>query len=575
MSKETQKKIEGNKSKQIEKTFEKRNLKLRTRIYNDMIRRQKLNVKKLKTAPENAFISLKNVNKIYDNKVQAVYDFNLDIKEHEFIVLVGPSGCGKSTTLRMIAGLEDITYGDLFIDGVFANDLHHKDRDLAMVFQSYALYPHMNVRNNMAFGIKIRKVPTLKVDEKGQPLLGKNKKLIARLKKQSNSLKKNARLSENEEELKEVNSQISELQAAINYLENNDVEIYEEKHVSKDEIKNRVDEAAKILQIDEYLNRLPKTLSGGQKQRVALGRAIVRNAKVFLMDEPLSNLDAKLRITMRSEIVRLHNQLKATTIYVTHDQTEAMTMATRIVVMNQGYIQQIGTPSEIYNKPANLFVATFVGAPAMNLFKVKQGKDYVVFENGFELKLNKEVNELVKKFYQNEKQYQSDKLAKIDAAFIERTEQLKEIANIKEKLGEKNSLTDQEKLKKELIDAENNLLILEQANEARAYCLEMNKQLAEVNVNEPVNLIFGIRPEDIYTNKRILTDGAVSSEVSLPITFAELLGKEYYIHTEFADKNLIAKVYAQDQVEIGGKIELVFDLDKCHVFDPITQKIIF
>ena len=253
---------------------------------------------------DDAFVSLRHIDKIYDNNVQAVFDFNLDIKKHEFIVFVGPSGCGKSTTLRMIAGLEDITKGELYIDNELCNDKTPKDRDNAMVFQSYALYPHMSVYENMAFGLKLRRLP-------------------------------------------------------------------------KYEIDRRVHEAARILQIEEYLDRKPKALSGGQRQRVALGRAIVRNAKVFLMDEPLSNLDAKLRVQMRSEIIKLHNSLNATTIYVTHDQTEAMTMASRIVVMKLGRVQQIGSPIEIYNNPANLFVAGFIGSPAMNFFHV----DYSAEDN--------------------------------------------------------------------------------------------------------------------------------------------------------------------------------------------------
>ena len=243
-----------------------------------------------------ANLKLQNIDKVYDNNVQAVFDFNLDIEDKEFIVFVGPSGCGKSTTLRMIAGLEDITRGKLYIDDKLMNDIAPKDRDIAMVFQSYALYPHMSVYDNMAFGLKIKKT-------------------------------------------------------------------------DKAEIDKRVKEAAKILEIEQYLDRKPKALSGGQRQRVALGRAIVRNAKVFLMDEPLSNLDAKLRVQMRSEIIKLHERIGATTIYVTHDQTEAMTMASRIVVMKDGYIQQIGTPSQIYNNPANMFVASFVGAPATNFIR--------------------------------------------------------------------------------------------------------------------------------------------------------------------------------------------------------------
>ncbi|MBX9971827.1 ABC transporter ATP-binding protein [Cytobacillus firmus] len=250
-----------------------------------------------------AELKLDNIYKIYDNKVTAVEDFNLHIKDKEFIVFVGPSGCGKSTTLRMIAGLEEISKGDFYIDEKRVNDVPPKDRDIAMVFQNYALYPHMSVYDNMAFGLKLRKFP-------------------------------------------------------------------------KDEIDRRVKEAAKILGLEPYLDRKPKALSGGQRQRVALGRAIVRDAKVFLMDEPLSNLDAKLRVQMRAEIAKLHQRLQTTTIYVTHDQTEAMTMATRLVVMKDGVIQQVGAPKEVYEKPENVFVGGFIGSPAMNFFngKLEDGK---------------------------------------------------------------------------------------------------------------------------------------------------------------------------------------------------------
>jgi multiple sugar transport system ATP-binding protein len=240
-----------------------------------------------------ANIQLKNIYKRYSDTVTAVKDFNLDINDKEFIVFVGPSGCGKSTTLRMIAGLEEISEGDLIIGDKRVNEVAPKDRDIAMVFQNYALYPHMNVYDNMAFGLKLRKF-------------------------------------------------------------------------SKEEIKNRVNEAARILSIEPLLQRKPKELSGGQRQRVALGRAIVREPKVFLMDEPLSNLDAKLRVQMRAEITKLHQRLQTTMIYVTHDQTEAMTMADRIVIMKDGVIQQVGTPKELYDTPVNVFVGGFIGSPAMN-----------------------------------------------------------------------------------------------------------------------------------------------------------------------------------------------------------------
>ena len=246
-------------------------------------------------------VSLKNIYKIYDGGVTAVSDFNLEIADKEFIVLVGPSGCGKSTTLRMVAGLEEISKGELRIDDRLVNDVEPKDRDIAMVFQSYALYPHMTVRENMEFPLKLKKVPA-------------------------------------------------------------------------DEIKKRVDEAAEILGITQYLTRKPKALSGGQRQRVAIGRAIVREPKVLLMDEPLSNLDAKLRNQMRAEIIKLRQRINTTFVYVTHDQTEAMTLGDRIVIMKDGFVQQIGTPQEVFGNPCNIFVAGFIGTPQMNFFKAQLEK---------------------------------------------------------------------------------------------------------------------------------------------------------------------------------------------------------
>jgi len=278
-----------------------------------------------------ASLSLKNICKQYPNGVVAVKDFNLEVADREFIIFVGPSGCGKSTTLRMIAGLEEISSGELWIADRLVNDVEPKDRDIAMVFQNYALYPHMSVYDNMAFGLKLRKVP-------------------------------------------------------------------------KDQIEKDVREAAKILDIEHLLDRKPKALSGGQRQRVAMGRAIVRNPKVFLMDEPLSNLDAKLRVQMRIEISKLHVRLQTTIIYVTHDQTEAMTLGTRIVVMKDGLIQQVDTPQNLYDRPKNLFVAGFMGSPQMNLMdaviskkgtdvfatfgtnavKLPEGKAKKVIDGGFE-----------------------------------------------------------------------------------------------------------------------------------------------------------------------------------------------
>lgn len=271
-----------------------------------------------------AKVEFKNVCKRYENNVETIKNLDLEIQDKEFLVLVGPSGCGKSTILRMIAGLEEVTAGDVSIGERVVNDVHPKDRNIAMVFQSYALYPHMNVYDNMAFGLKMRKF-------------------------------------------------------------------------KKDEIDKRVQEAARILDLTEYLKRKPKQLSGGQRQRVALGRAIVRDPEVFLMDEPLSNLDAKLRVQMRSEIKKLHQKLQTTFIYVTHDQVEAMTMGDRIVILNGGIIQQIDTPENIYNKPENVFVGGFIGSPAMNFIEVE-----VVSENSIKIQdqyinVGNEVSEIIKR----------------------------------------------------------------------------------------------------------------------------------------------------------------------------------
>ena len=413
---------------------------------------------------EGAYVSLRHIDKVYDNNVQAVFDFNLDIKKHEFIVFVGPSGCGKSTTLRMIAGLEDITRGELYIDGEYSNDRTPKDRDIAMVFQSYALYPHMTVYNNMAFGLKIR-------------------------------------------------------------------------HLPKEEIKERVTEAAKILQIEEYLDRKPKALSGGQRQRVALGRAIVRNAKVFLMDEPLSNLDAKLRVQMRSEIVRLHESLGATTIYVTHDQTEAMTMASRIVVMKGGYIQQIGTPIEIYDHPSNLFVATFIGSPAMNILEGEY-EDGKIYLNGgkVEIALPRGTKTAHDTFYKEQIELANAKLAKLEE-----------------------ELSAKEKWDQALADKVENT-----KNEIASY---------EEALKGRHKVAYGIRPEDIHDVKE--DKEGLTSPVELTVNVAELLGHEYYIHTDFGGVDMVAKIPLSTPIHNGDKISLAFDSKKAHIFDLTSTKRIF
>lgn len=346
-----------------------------------------------------AHLKLKNINKIYDNNVQAVFDFNLEIHDKEFIVFVGPSGCGKSTTLRMIAGLEDITSGELYVDGELMNDILPKDRDMSMVFQSYALYPHMTVYKNMAFGLKLRKIPSNVYDKNGKQVFTFNKEKVKELKREIVNLNKNLKKASEEESVNLISS-IENLKEEIVKVKNTlDVPKIKWVHYPKEEIDRRVNNAAEILGLTDYLDRKPKALSGGQRQRVALGRSIVRDAKVFLMDEPLSNLDAKLRVQMRSEIIKLHANLGTTTIYVTHDQIEAMTMASRIVVMKDGYIQQVGTPKYIYDNPANLFVAGFIGTPPMNFINgtINEEGYFRTKNNKYQLKLPQEKFELIEK----------------------------------------------------------------------------------------------------------------------------------------------------------------------------------
>lgn len=362
-----------------------------------------------------ATLKFKDICKTYDGDVKAVVDFNLDIRDKEFIVFVGPSGCGKSTTLRMVAGLEEITSGELYIDDRLVNDVAPKNRDIAMVFQSYALYPHMSVYDNMAFGLKLRKYP-------------------------------------------------------------------------KTEIREKVEKAAEILGLTEYLDRKPKALSGGQRQRVALGRAIVRNAKVFLMDEPLSNLDAKLRVQMRAEIIKLHDRIETTTIYVTHDQIEAMTMASRIVVMKDGYIQQVGAPKDIYDNPNNVFVGGFIGTPSMNFIYGKIDSSGFFISEGLKVEVPK---------------------AKVD-------------------LLKKKGYADKE-------------------------------------------VILGIRPEDIHDDENVIKTYP-DSVVKFKVDVAELLGSETNIFAQVGKHDVIAKVDARTDINIGDEIVLAFDMNKTHFFDMDTEE---
>ncbi|RCW69649.1 ABC transporter ATP-binding protein [Saliterribacillus persicus] len=362
-----------------------------------------------------AELSLRNIDKIYNkDEGKAVDSFNLEIKDKEFVVFVGPSGCGKSTTLRMIAGLEEISGGEFYIDDKLMNEVAPKDRDIAMVFQNYALYPHMNVYDNMAFGLKLRKF-------------------------------------------------------------------------KKDEIEKRVSNAAKILGLEAYLDRKPKALSGGQRQRVALGRAIVRDAKVFLMDEPLSNLDAKLRVQMRAEIQKLHHRLQTTTIYVTHDQTEAMTMATRLVVLKDGIIQQVGAPKEVYDKPNNIFVGGFIGSPAMNFFNGTLEEGHMVLGD-----TNVEVPE-----------------------------------------GKMKILREQGYIGKEVV--------------------------------------LGVRPEDIH-DEMVFLDANPGTKIKATIDVAELMGSESYLYSEVNGQEFVARVDSRTDINGGEKIDLAFDMHKCHFFDKDNEQ---
>ena len=535
-----------------------------------------------------ATLSFKNIDKIYENNVQAVFDFNLEVADKEFIVFVGPSGCGKSTTLRMIAGLEDITGGQLLIDGLLVNNIVPKDRDIAMVFQSYALYPHMTVYGNMAFALRLRKVrfPLYEENEEVNAIRNENQLIFSEIKKLNRQIKKDKEIDEllsrrdelyqeifvNEEQIKSLLKQkegISELdiketeallkrldkelsnnhkllvknsslieklkakaealeesekkneilesiQLLENYnkiIENNiqqtesqiesnkqklenfknvEVPLFELRKYTRYEIDLEVYKTAKILDLVNYLYRKPAALSGGQRQRVALGRAIVRHPKVFLMDEPLSNLDAKLRVQMRNEITKIHRTVGATTIYVTHDQTEAMTMADRIVVMKDGYIQQIGVPKAVYDDPDNMFVAGFIGSPAMNFLNGTFEKDSFV----------------IKAMSESE----ADVKIKLPAAAI--------------------------------------------------------KLLSEYEGKE---VVLGVRPENIYLGKDSNNKKPTAS-MNMKCDFVELLGYEYVLYTSINGQKLVIKTQNQKDVKAEQEFEVCFNEDLLFFFDKETTK---
>lgn len=424
------------------------------------------------------YVALLHVNKFYDKDVQAVKDFNLEIAQYEFVAFVGPSGCGKSTTLRMIAGLEEISSGELYIDGLYSNDIVPQNRDIAMVFQNYSLYPNMTVYDNMAFSLKVKKY-------------------------------------------------------------------------SKEEIDERVKRAAEILQITELLDRKPKALSGGQRQRVALGRAVVRDAKVFLMDEPLSNLDAKLRVSTRCEIVKLHQRIHATTIYVTHDQIEAMTMADRIVVMNQGVIQQAGTPFEIYHHPSNKFVASFIGSPAMNFAEGTYSKGTLRFSDGYEFALNEEEIHQHDSFYQNRENELKEKAEKLESDLAKEKEYYSSLKGLKKMRYEHGKHPRKAQLEEELAQAKS-----------------MFETVTKINQGLEHKAIFGVRPEDIKIS-------STTADFSRKIDISELLGDEYYLHFPFGGNDFLSKVSIDEIGDVRQEKHFRLVHKKIHLFDKDSERTIF
>ena len=581
---------------------------------------------KIRNGNVDSFVSLQGINKVYPNGVQAVYDFNLDINKNDFIVLVGPSGCGKSTTLRMVAGLEDISSGYLYIDGVLSNYLPSKSRDISMVFQSYALYPQMSVYENIAFPLRIRKYDKKKYDYElvyykevielldkedivqsiinsydkslnfGKPyeyistkyncLDGSAKYLLKEVLKLTklefietefinikDSIKEqySNKLENRKETLKAKGKFVND---DFVYTDLNGNEIYIKAKLTEQEIRNKVFEAATILDLGPYLDRLPKELSGGQMQRVALGRAIVRNAKVFLMDEPLSNLDAKLRVMMRSEIVRIHEQIGATTIYVTHDQTEAMTMATKIVVMSKGWVQQVGTPKEVYSKPNNLFVAKFIGSPAMNIFDGTYNDGTITLDDGFKVDFGEKLILAHKKFY-TKKIEETERLLSLLDTDIEGEVTRTELAKIfsaksyakNEKEAKDIDVLTYSKKKKKKIFAKKAVKGFD-LEETRSNLNEMLAKYKEAFTSSHT-IKLGIRPENIHVASTYKEKDKSASFVIEP-NVVELLGGEYLLHSTYNGIEMIAKVPATLEVKAHEQIKLVMSKNLIHIFDEIS-----
>ena len=562
---------------------------------------------------KNTFLSIKHLEKIYPNGAKAVFDFNLDIEKNEFIVIVGPSGCGKSTTLRMIAGLEDVSDGDILLENQLINYMPSKDRNIAIVFQSYALYPQMNVYENIAFPLTINKYPYPVIDEillsthELTNLLNKNElKVIEEIingyekKKIKISLKEylaeqlNIHICSSElllkllktnhdnllDELNKLSSQREEFNknnnlkynANFEKLDENNNVILEKRKMTSYEIKQKVYSTASILDLGDYLDRLPKELSGGQMQRVALGRAIVKNVPLFLMDEPLSNLDAKLRLVMRSEIVKLHNQINTTTIYVTHDQTEAMTMASRIVVMSKGFVQQIGTPEEIYNDPCNLFVGKFIGSPSMNILEIPY-EDNVFDFSLLKIKMDNKFKKVHDEFYNQQMNYLLN--VKNDFSIPEKAKSAQEkMLKILSSLSDEKNGSFVKKKEKTLYEKIKNAFSKKEIEDT-SFNKEIdvcNKKidLTEKAINSKHNIIVGIRPEKLKIRLYQENEKLLKNEVKVFVTVSELLGAEYNVHFNFLDKDMVCKFGVEKKIKVGDLLILTLDLTDALFFDPIT-----
>lgn len=553
---------------------------------------------------QNAFLSIQNLEKIYPNGEKAVYNFNLDIDKNEFIVIVGPSGCGKSTTLRMIAGLEDISSGDIYMGDELLNYKACKDRKMAIVFQSYALYPQMNVYDNIAFPLTINQYPFRAVNMKLiaaqelEALLEKvsMKAILEALYRCSHDKAQKKHGTENlatclhisyesaewlrmiysplrkkkitnliamsEEVKKEFCYKIAQgrnaeeravaekgvvLNQAYCEVEKDGSEKIISRKMTEHEIRTKVYETAEVLNLTPYLDKLPKELSGGQMQRVALGRAIVKNVPVFLMDEPLSNLDAKLRQTMRSEIVKLHNRINATTIYVTHDQTEAMTMASRIVVMSRGFVQQIGTPEDIYHEPVNIFVAKFIGSPSMNIFEIEYDMENACLTSteGTVIPVQPDFAKRYANYYQ---------------------EKEKKFSNILEKFGKEEA----EYVRKILSTLDDQRY--ENMTDEKEIATDIWKNLVEYQQGGR-KLLAGIRPENIKIEK-YTPDKQQKNGIRLKPTVCELLGGEYNVYFDYCGKNMVGKMDEKERVSTKDEIIVSFPVEDIYIFDPVTGDVL-